>query len=364
MSSPPSFRVAIIGIGAIADLIAAELAAIPGVRLVAGSCRTEAKGRRFAERFGATWYASTDEMLDGEKPDVAVVTTPSAMHLEPVLAAAARKIHVICEKPLEISGERVAQMIHAARRAGIRLGALFPQRYNSVNRLLFDTAAAGRFGSLAGVFASVPWWRDDEYYAPNRWQGKAALDGGGALMNQAIHTVDLMQWITAATMSDLRPDENPVAEVFALTARRGHDPALLEVEDTAVVTMKFRNGALGQLIAATSMYPGCQRRLHIAGRDGTAEVFEDQLLTFQFRTELSGDALARRDHGQPTTHGGGASAPMALSGENHRRNLQDFFTALAEDRDPALNGVEAAKAVNIITACYESAATHRPVAVK
>jgi UDP-N-acetyl-2-amino-2-deoxyglucuronate dehydrogenase len=363
MSQGRTFRVAIIGIGAIAELIAVALREIPQATLVAGSCRTEAKGKRFAEQFSCAWYGDTNAMLDRERPDVAIVATPSGAHLESALACAARKIHVVCEKPLDVTPARVQQMIDATTRAGVRLGAIFPQRFNPVNVAIRDAAATGRFGNLSVIHAAVPWWRDDAYYAPSRWQGKAALDGGGALMNQAIHTVDIMQWLAAATMPNLRADENPVVEVFAVTAKRGHDARLIEVEDTASVIFKFRNGAVGQLLAATSMYPGVPRRLQISGRDGFAEIFEDQLTTFQFRHEHQSDPATRETFGKATSHGGGASSPMAMSHENHRRNLADFFAALADDREPALNGPEAAKAVAIIAACYESARTDRPVRI-
>jgi len=366
MRSPDStavFRVVIVGVGAIAELIAKALAEIPRAKLVAGSCRTEAKGRAFAAQFKCDWFAETERMLDQAKPDVAVICTPSGAHLEALLACAARKIHVICEKPLEITADRVRQMVDAADRAGIRLGAIFPQRFNPVNVAIHRAAAAGRFGSLAIVQGVVPWWRDDEYYAPGRWQGKAALDGGGALMNQAIHTLDLVQWFAAATMPDLPPSTNPVAEVFAYTAKRSHDPKVLEVEDTAILNMRFRNGALGQLLAATSMWPGTRRRLVVGGRDGSAEAFEDQLVQFQFRAEQPDDEATRQRFAAPTSHGGGASNPMALSGVNHRLNLTDFFDALAAGREPTLTGIEAAKAVQIIDACYESARTGKAVKI-
>jgi predicted dehydrogenase len=358
-----SRRVAIIGVGAISDLIATALAELPQVKLVAGSCRTEAKGKTFAEKFACAWYDDTPRMLDDVRPDVAIVCTPSGLHLDSVLAAAERKIHVICEKPLEITPARCRQMIDACAGAGVRLGAIFPQRFNPVNRTIHAAASAGRFGQLAVIHAVVPWWRDDAYYAPTRWQGKIALDGGGALMNQAIHTIDQVLWLAAATMKDLPRDKNPVQEVFAYTAKRSHDPKLIEVEDTSVVTLKFRNGALGQLLAATSMWPGSQRRLYISGRDGTAEVLEDQLITFTFRSDEPGDEAKRHAFAQTTKHGGGASNPMAMTHENHRENLRDFFDALDENRLPALDGPEAAKAVAVIHAAYQSAATGRPVRV-
>jgi predicted dehydrogenase len=364
MSMPKSRNVALIGIGAIADVMGMSLAEIPRAKLIAGSCRTEAKGKKFAERFSCRWFNNTERMLDEVRPDVAIVCTPSGQHLESVLACTARKIHIVCEKPLDITPDRVGQMIDAADRAGVKLGAIFPQRFNPVNQAMHQAASAGRFGQLAVIHATVPWWRDDAYYSPTRWQGKISLDGGGALMNQAIHTVDQMLWLAGATMPDLPRDANPVEEVFAYTAKRSHDPTVLEVEDSAVISMKFRNGALGQLLAATSMWPGSPRRIYLSGRDGTAEALEDQLIQFTFRNEDPTDAPKREQLGRPTQHGGGASSPMAISHVNHRRNLESFFDALDEGREPPLNGVEAAKAVHIIDACYESARSHRPVAVK
>ncbi len=356
-------RIVIIGVGAISDIIATALAEIPSAKLVAGSCRTEAKGRKFAERFGCAWYESFEEMLDRAKPDVAIITTPSGAHLEPTLACAARKINVLCEKPLEITTSRVRQMIDATKRAGVRLGGIFPQRFNLVNIAAYDAAAAGRFGNLSVISALVPWWRDDAYYAPSRWQGKIALDGGGALMNQAIHTVDLVQWFAGATMNNLPRDANPVEEVFAYTAKRSHDPKLIEVEDTAVALLRFRNGALGHILAATSMYPGTRRRYHVAGRDGSIEVVEDELVGFNFRTPRDDDNEIRARLCKPTAHQGGASNPMAIDYRPHKRNIEDFLASLAESRQPLLTGEESLKAVAIIEACYESARTGNAVKV-
>src|SRR5207237_2099306 len=131
---------------------------------------------------------------------------------------------------------------------GVTLGGIFPQRFNPVVRAIHAAASAGRFGNLALVNATVPWWREDAYYGPGRWQGSLALDGGGALINQAIHYVDLAQWIAAAAMKDLAPNENPVEEVFAYTAKRSHDPKQVEVEDTAVAVLRFRHGAVGPFL--------------------------------------------------------------------------------------------------------------------
>ncbi len=352
-------RAAIIGIGAIARLHAKALADIPGIELVAASCRTEEKGKAFAAEFGCTWHADAAKMLRREKPDFVTVATPSGAHLEGVTAAVRRGVHVICEKPLEITLKRIDRMIAAAAKAGITLGAIFPQRFNPVVRTVHDAAAAGRFGQLALAASYVPWWRDDAYYGPGRWQGTKALDGGGALMNQSIHGVDALQWIVGATMPGLAPGENPVESVMALTAVRAHDAERLEVEDTCVAVLRFKNGALGQLLAATSLYPGQLRRFLFGGRDGTAEILEEQLVTWRFRGEAAGDESTRATFGGASGTSGGAADPMAINYSCHTRNFEDFIAALKSGRTPTLDGLEGRKAVAIVEACYKSARTGR-----
>jgi len=356
-------RAAIIGIGAIARLHARALADIPGVELVAACCRTEEKGRAFAAEFGCNWHADAAKMLRREKPDFVTVATPSGAHLEAVLAAARRGVHVICEKPLEITLKRIDRMIAAAQKAGITLGAIFPQRFNPVVRAVHGAAAAGRFGGIAVAAGYVPWWRDDAYYGPGRWQGTKALDGGGALMNQSIHGVDALQWIVGATMPGLAPGENPVESVMALTAVRAHATERLEVEDTCVAILRFKNGAVGQLLAATSLYPGQLRRFLCGGRDGTAELLEEQLVTWRFRSEQPEDEATRAAFGGTSGTSGGAADPMAINYGCHTRNFADFIAALEAGRPPALDAVEGRKAVAIVEACYKSARTGRLVKV-
>jgi len=356
-------RAAIIGIGAIARMHARALADIPGVELVAATCRTEEKGRAFAAEFGCAWHADTSRMLRREKPDFVTVATPSGAHLEAVTAAARRGVHVICEKPLEISLKRIDRMLAAVERAGVTLGAIFPQRFNPVVAAVHEAATAGRFGSLAVAASYVPWWRDDAYYGPGRWQGTRALDGGGALMNQSIHGVDAVQWIAGATMPGLAAGENPVESVQALTAVRAHDAERLEVEDTCVAILRFRNGGLGQLLAATSLFPGQLRRFLFGGRDGTAEILEEQLVTWRFRAAAADDDAIRDRFGGTSGTSGGAADPMAINYACHTRNFQAFLEAVRAGRQPALDGREGRKAVAIIEACYRSARTGKRVPV-
>jgi predicted dehydrogenase len=356
-------RAAIIGIGAIARLHAKALADIPGVTLVAATCRTEEKGRGFASEFNCAWHADTAAMLRREKPDFVTVATPSGAHLDAALTAIRRGVPVICEKPLEITLKRIDRMIAAADRRGVPLGAIFPQRFNPVVAAVQEAAAAGRFGQLEIAASYVPWWRDDAYYGPGRWQGTKALDGGGALMNQSIHGVDALQWIVGATMPDLAAGENPVESVVALTAVRSHDPARLEVEDTCVAILRFRNGALGQLLAATSLFPGQMRRFLFGGRAGTAEILEEQIVAWQFREPAAEDDAIRTRHGAASSTSGGAADPMAINYACHTRNFEEFLAAIRAGRRPPLDGLEGRKAVAIIEACYKSARTGRPAKV-
>ncbi|WP_225336434.1 Gfo/Idh/MocA family protein [Halomicrobium urmianum] len=358
-----STRFAVAGIGAVAELHAESIGDLENATLVAGSCRTTEKGRAFADEYDCEWYEETESMLDETEPDVLAVCTPSGSHLEPTKAAAERGIDILCEKPLEISTKRIDEMLEAVDEAGVRLGGVFPQRYNPVVQQLRDAAADDRFGDLSVVNTYVPWWRDDEYYGPDRWQGTEALDGGGALMNQSIHGIDAIQWLAGTAMSDLDGDVNPVEEVFAYTATRAHDSDLIEVEDTAVAVLKYRNGAVGQILGATSMYPGSLKRIQIAGRDGTAELLEDELVTWQFREESGDDEEIRGEFGEETDSGGGAADPMSIDYSNHRRNIGDFLDAISTDDPYMLDGTEARKAVEIIESIYESAETGQPVEI-
>ncbi len=348
-------KVAIIGVGAIAGMHARALGDIPSVKLVAGSCRNQEKGQKFAQQFHCGWYPEFEQMLDKEKPDMVTICTPSGAHLEPMLAAAKRGIHVLCEKPLEITTERVDEMVAAAKQHGVVLGGFFQSRYKPVVRNVFDAAGQGRFGNLATVNAYVPWWREDAYYAPHRWQGKLKWDGGGAMMNQSIHGVDAVQWIVGNTIPNLKADENPVEQVFAFTAKRSHDPNLIEVEDTAVAVLKFKNGALGQILGCTSMWPGSMLRIQVAGRDGTAEILNDELTTYQFRNTDPGDETTRDKFSAKSKTAGGASDPMAIDYTNHTRNIAAFLDNLDKGTTPDIDGVQARKAVAIIQAIYKSA---------
>lgn len=330
-------RLGLIGIGSVADTHARGVAPLDGVSLVAASCRTRSRGETFAETYDCAWYADYERMLADADLDAVLVCTPSGAHLDPVRAAANAGVDVLCEKPLEITTARVDEMIAACEDAGVRLGGVFQNRYRPTVRALHEAAAAGRFGPLAAVNAYVPSWRDDDYYRGS-WHGTRDLDGGGALINQTIHSVDVAQWVAGAA-AGVDPSVNPVASVSAETARRAHDERDVEVEDTAVLTLRYRDGTLGQVFAATSAYPGMDRRIQVGGRDGSAELVEGERETWSFREDGAGDAVATDDVSE------------------YGRNVEAFCDAVANDDPYALDAREARKAVEIVEAAYESAAS-------
>jgi len=351
----PDARLAIAGAGNAAQMHAGAVEELDA-EVVAVASRTEKSATAFADEHGCEAYTDVATMLERASPDVLHVCTPSGAHLEPVLTAVDHGVDVFCDKPLEITTERIDRMIEATDEAGVRLGGMFQQRFNPVMQTVHEAVADGRFGRLAVANVLVPWWREDDYYRGS-WKGTKELDGGGALMNQSIHGVDAIQWLAGAADEG---DENPVAEVQAFTDTLAHDPGDVEVEDTAVAAVRYESGTLGQIMGATSMYPGSLRRLQLGGRDGTATVEEDELVTFQFREERESDAEARERFG-PGDTSGGAADPMDVDLSNHRRNIQASLEARANDEPFALDGPEARKAVAIIEAVYESAERGEPV---
>jgi predicted dehydrogenase len=340
----------IIGCGMIANFHARAIQALPNARLRAVYSRSQANARRVGELFGADWTTSLDTLLDRDDIDVVTVCTPSGAHLEPAVAAARAGKHVIVEKPLEITLARCDAIVRACEEARVLLAGVFPSRFHEVSQLVKATVDAGRFGRLTLADATVKWWRSQDYYDKGGWKGTWALDGGGALMNQSIHAIDLLQWMMG-----------PVREVAAFTDTLGHER--VEVEDTAVACLRFENGALGVIEGATSVHPGFFKKLEISGTRGSVILQEEDLAFWQFADETPEDEAIREKFGGRTQTGGGASDPAAIGFEGHRKQFADFLAALDEGASLTVGGREARKAVEIILAIYQSAQTHSVVSL-
>jgi UDP-N-acetyl-2-amino-2-deoxyglucuronate dehydrogenase len=340
----------IFGIGSIAQTHAAAVLAMDGGHLAClGSASGSAGARALATSHGVALYCDLAAFLRHPGLDVVVVATPSGFHLEPTLAAAAAGKHVLCEKPLEVTLERCDAMIAACEDSGTLLGGIFQNRTTDATCALREALDDGRFGRLTLVSGSLPWFRAQSYYDSADWRGTWALDGGGALMNQGIHTVDLICWLAG-----------PVREVSAATACLAHE--YIEVEDVAVASLRFESGALGVLSASTAAWPGSAAEIVLAGTKGTARLTAGQITDWRFDPELPGDTEKLRRLGPATASApGGASDPKAIGSLGHQRQFEDFASAVVEGTAPELDGDEARKAVELVLAVYRSAREGRPV---
>jgi predicted dehydrogenase len=291
-------------------------------------------------RTGVPIYGSQREMLEKEQIDVVHIATPSGNHMDPVLTAIDAGKNVICEKPLEIQLDRIDKMNEAASKKGVRLAGIFQNRWNNANRTIKQAVDEGRFGKIAFAGCYTPWYRSDQYYREGGWRGTWALDGGGAIMNQSVHAVDLLQWIAG-----------PVKTVSAYAASRIHPE--IEVEDTLACSLQFQSGAFGVIMGTTAMYPGGAVRLEIGGADGMA-VSENGLKTFKFRNAKEDDKQLTEQLNSKTATAAGTSA-VQQGTELHNRNITAILDAWEKGQEPETSGVEARKAIAIILAMYESA---------
>src|SRR5690606_2675649 len=227
-----SFGFAVIGAGAIAQAHIDSIQTIPGARLIGLWGRTPERAKQAAQRHGCLWEPEMEKLIERSDVDVVVVATASGFHMEPAVAAARAGKHLVVEKPLEVTLERCDAIIEAAQEHGVKLACIFQSRFAPANRFVRDAAAQGRFGRLVLGDAYVKWHRPQSYYDQAEWRGTWKFDGGGALMNQSIHQIDLLQWMMG-----------PVESVFAHTDCLAHSG--LEVEDTAAAVLRFASGALG-----------------------------------------------------------------------------------------------------------------------
>jgi UDP-N-acetyl-2-amino-2-deoxyglucuronate dehydrogenase len=337
-------RIGILGSGNISDTHARAAAAIPGVEIAAVFGRTREKAQPLAERSGGVPYDDLDRFLGHRPMDVVAIGTPSGLHAEHGIAAARRGLHVLVEKPIDIATDRADALIEAAERAGVKLGVFFQDRLKPAVVRIKRLIDAGRLGTPVLASGHVKWYRPPAYYGGSRWRGTRALDGGGALMNQGVHTVDVLLHLFG-----------PVQRVCARVATRVH---AIEVEDTAVATLEFASGALGIIEAATSIYPGYARRVELTGSEGTLVLDQDRLVRADLRTPLD---TAEID--APAGAGESATSPVVSDVTPHRRIFEDFIRAIETNGAPACDGREGRKSVAIVQAIYESARTGQAVIV-
>jgi len=335
----------------IGDFHAQAIKGLPNAELV-GICDTAPdRAASAASKHGCRSYRDLQQLLGDSRIDVITVATPSGLHGEVAIAAARHGKHCIIEKPLEITLAKIDAILEAHDKAGTTVGGVFNMRYEATAKLFKQAVDAGRFGRLTFGMAYGPWWRNQDYYDKGGWRGTLAMDGGGALMNQGIHTIDILQWLMG-----------PVRQVQAFTRMLAHQR--IEVEDTAAVAIEFANGALGTIACTTSMWPGHFRIIEVAGDRGTVAMADSKFFFWQFAEETAEDQRIRKEYVQFPGVSVGASDPAAgVTAAGHQANFADFLEALDHGRKPSVCGQEARKAVGIILAIYESARKNKPISL-
>lgn len=326
---------ALVGTGMAGLTHARELKFVKDAELVAVCSRSEERVRRFAQEFGAQWYTDYRALLKNPDVDVVNVLVPTGQHGEVTIAASNAGKNVLVEKPLEINLERADEMIRTCAANGTKLGVIFQMRFGSVAQKLRHAVQSGALGRIFMADAFDKSSRTAAYYASADWRGTQALEGGGCLMTQSIHIVDLLQFIIG-----------PVQSVIGKVATMVHD---IEVEDTATALMTFAGGAMGVLESTSSIRPALKSRVEIHGQDGTivANAQYDQILFW------SVPGLPQEEVEQNISLGD-IDDPWAYPQVRHRIQLQDMVDAIREDRDPVLTGKDARASLAIIMAIYES----------
>jgi len=346
-----NLRFGIVGCGVIGPYHAQAITSLPDAELVAVADLIPERAKKLAEKFQVTPYADFQEMLAREQLDVVDICTPSGLHREHASQAMRSRRHVIVEKPMEISRAAIAEMLRVQQEAGVKLAVISQHRFDPATRQVHDLVEEQAFGRLVQGLAAVPWWRSQAYYDSGEWRGTWELDGGGVLMNQSIHSIDLLQWLMG-----------PVKSVFAYTDTLVHR---METEDVAVAVLRFANGALGTITATTGAYPGVSTRIEIFGDKGSAVIEDDRLsylhLARDNSEEVGSYGIVPEQRGHATESISAAQDPAALSFRSHALQIADMIRAIREDGTPLLDGYAARHPVEIILGIYESVRTHKEV---
>lgn len=342
MQTQKRMKFAIVGAGVIAAFHAKAIVNHPRAELVAIADvdRDKALALQQPHDLDVPIYDDYLKMMKEESIDVVSVCVPSGQHAEVTIAAAEAGIHILCEKPLDITAESMSKMIEACRSANVKLGCVYQRRTLPQAVHAREAIQSGKLGKMVLGDAYLKYYRSPEYYRSAGWRGTWALDGGGALMNQGVHGVDLITWI----MGD-------VDSVFAYAAPLVRD---IEVEDTAVAAIRYKNGAFGVIQGTTSVYPGQETRFELHGEHGSIVFADSGIKTWSIEhSEEQAPEVAGEE--------GGSSNPTAISADGHTIFVDDIIKAIDEDREPLVSGEEARKAVDVILAIYESARTGKEV---
>jgi UDP-N-acetyl-2-amino-2-deoxyglucuronate dehydrogenase len=341
-----TIQVGLVGGGNITETHARATTAIPGTEIVAIYGTNSEKVATLCSEHGGQPYQDFDAFLKHKPMHLVIIGSPSGLHATQGIAAARCGLHVLTEKPIDICVARADALIEAARESGVRLGVIFQDRKKPHIRELKKWVEQGLLGKILFVDARVKWYRPPEYYANSRWRGSKALDGGGALINQGVHTVDLLLWL--------------LGDVVRVQARTSTQLHKIEAEDTAVAILEFASGAVGQFHATTAAYPGYPRRVEITGTEGTVILEHDRIVAANLRSASAATAILIESGGDQNQS---ASSATVSDFRGHQAVVQDFLQAVKENRAPACDGIEGRRSVALVEAMYRAATARTGVSV-
>lgn len=326
--------IGIIGTGSIVNTYIKCIEEIDNANLVALFTRSSDRVKKIESELGIPVYSDLNAFLALPQIDLVCVCNESGSHGEAIIQAAKSKKHVLCEKPLEVTLEKIDGAINSCIQNDVTLGCVFQNRYGAHFTEVFDVVSKGKLGKLLMGNAHINWYRNTEYYTKNPWRGTLELDGGAAFMNQGIHTIDLLLHLFG-----------PVKSVFGTIRTRVHN---IQGEDVGSGILEFENGAIGNITAGTALYPGHPERLEVYGEKGSILMEGGRIVGWNVMD------VPEPDFEKGNRDGSGAADPTAIGHQNHKKVILDMLHAIAEDKSPMVDGPEARKSVEVITALYKS----------
>jgi len=337
------FKVAIIGCGNIFPMHASSIQLSDVAELVAVCDNKEDRAKQAAVKYNCNFYTSYEDMLDKEEIDVVHICTPHYLHAPMTAYAASKGKHILTEKPMSISTEDAREMVELCESNGVTLGVIFQNRYNPGSQLIKNAIQDGSLGSVLGAKCSVTWDRSDEYYSLSDWKGTWEKEGGGVLIDQAIHTMDLMRWFVG----------EEIEYVDAQIGNRAHEA--IEVEDSVEGVMKFKNGIFGGFFAINYYSYDAPVEIEIHCAKGIAKmVAEKATIKYNDGTEITRD----KDPNEVVDYGEGVKMYWGVS---HLKQISDYYEALKNGQVPYIDGKEALKTQEMIAGIYQSGKEHKRI---
>ena len=341
----------IIGCGEIGSIHAESINKTDNADLIAVSDINLEKAKKIGKIYNAKFYQNYKKLFERKDIDVINICVPSGMHMQLCSDAAKAGKNILCEKPLEITLDKIDYINKTVRKNNVKLGVVFQKRFQKSSRRIKKALAEGKLGNIISGSIYTKNYRSQEYYDSANWRGTWKYDGGGCLMNQGIHDIDLLQWFLG-----------PVKSVYAITDIVAHKR--IEVEDIAIALIRFKNNAKGIIESSTSCYPGFPSLFQIYGILGTIALRDDKINEWKFINPTKEDLkfskqilMNKKNEQDEIIH----SDPIMVLKDRHKYAIEDMVGAIKNDTDPEVTGEEARKSVEIVLAIYKSANIRKEV---